>query len=61
VSAAGLRLEHTAASGFTYGVYGQSASSDGIGLAGRTTAASGGIGMYGRSDASAATGYMAPL
>lgn len=50
VGATGLRLEHTAASGFTYGVYGQSASSDGIGLAGRTTAASGGMGMYGRSD-----------
>lgn len=51
VSAAGLRLEHTAASGFTYGVYGQSASSDGIGLVGRTTASAGGMGVYGRSDA----------
>lgn len=46
----GLRLEHSAGSGFAYGVYGQSASSDGIGVAGRTTAASGGIGVYGRSD-----------
>jgi hypothetical protein len=47
----GLRLEHTASSGFTYGLYGQSASSDGIGLFGRVTAASGStIGVYGRSD-----------
>mgnify|MGYP001263590322 CR=1 FL=1 len=46
----GLRLEHAASSGFAYGVYGQSASSDGIGLAGRTTATAGGMGVYGRSD-----------
>ncbi len=51
VGAHGLRLEHTAGSGFTYGVYAQSASSDGIGLFGRVTAASGStIGVYGRSD-----------
>jgi hypothetical protein len=53
----GLRLEHTASSGFTYGVYGQSASSDGIGVAGRTTAASGStIGVYGRSDSAGGSG-----
>ncbi len=46
----GLRLEHTASSGFTTGLVAQSASSDGIGLAGRTTASSGGMGVYGRSD-----------
>ncbi|MEI2692000.1 MAG: hypothetical protein V9H69_20755 [Anaerolineae bacterium] len=46
----GLRLEHTASSGFTYGLYGQSASSEGIGLVGRTTASTGGMGVYGRSD-----------
>jgi hypothetical protein len=46
----GLRLEHAASSGFTYGAYGQSASSDGIGLVGRTTASAGGMGVYGRSD-----------
>jgi hypothetical protein len=46
----GLRLEHTASSGFTYGLYAQSASSNGIGLAGRTTASTGGMGVYGRSD-----------
>lgn len=57
VGAAGLRLEHTAASGFTYGVYGQSASSDGIGVFGRTTATSGGtIGVYGRSDSIVGSG-----
>jgi hypothetical protein len=53
----GLRLEHTAASGFTYGVYGQSASSDGMGLYGRVTAASGStIGVYGRSDSVGGSG-----
>jgi hypothetical protein len=53
----GLRLEHTASSGFTYGLYGQSASSDGIGVAGRTTAASGStIGVYGRSDSAGGSG-----
>jgi len=51
----GLRLEHTASSGFTYGLYGQSASSEGIGLVGRTTASTGGMGVYGRSDG--ASGY----
>ena len=53
----GLRLEHTAASGFTYGLVAQSASSDGIGVYGRATAASGGtMGVYGRSDSVGGTG-----
>jgi hypothetical protein len=46
----GLRLEHSASSGFTYGLYAQSASDDGIGVYARSTAASGGMAVYGRSD-----------
>jgi hypothetical protein len=46
----GLRLEHTAGSGFTYGLHAQSASDNGIGVSGRTAAASGGMGVHGRSD-----------
>ncbi len=46
----GLRLEHTAGSGFTYGLYAQSASDSGVGVYGRSTAASGGMAVYGRSD-----------
>jgi hypothetical protein len=53
----GLRFEHTAGSGFTNGVYAQSASSDGIGVVGRATAASGStIGVYGRSDSAGGSG-----
>ena len=53
---AGLRLEHTAAGGFTYGLYSQSASSEGIGLYGMATAASGGMGVYGRSNGAGGSG-----
>jgi hypothetical protein len=46
----GLRLEHTAASGITYGAVGQSASPDGRGVAGFAAAASGiNYGVYGSS------------
>jgi hypothetical protein len=49
----GLRLEHTASSGFTYGLYGKSASSDGRGVRGYASAASGTTyGVYGESASS---------
>jgi hypothetical protein len=53
VGAHGLRLEHTAGSGFTYGVYAQSASSDGRGVRGYASASSGTTyGVYGESTSS---------